>query len=76
MRTLSQLVELSLKTTKQKTFSVNFNIKIKDELWKVHEASVAHRDILLYCDKGTATFLVDSYGDNHIATLFDWECTQ
>ncbi len=68
----NELIEKSLKASGSKEYFCNLNIAVEGEIWKAYSASVAHRDILLFCDKGTATFLVDSYGLRNTAELFDW----
>lgn len=72
MKTFNELIDLSIKGKKSKGYEVNFSITVNGETWRAYEASVCNRDILLYCDQGTATYLVDSYGDKNVAELFDW----
>ena len=66
------LIDTAVNSSEQREFNVTLEVKIEGETWKAYTAYVSHRDILLFCDKGTATYLVDSYGDRHIAELFDW----
>jgi hypothetical protein len=73
VNSLNEAIKLSISTKKQQQRSANFKIKVMNEYWNVHEVSICERDILCYCDKGSASFLVDSYGDKHLAELFDWE---
>lgn len=71
--TLNQLIEKSLKVTKSSyAMLCNFKINVNGEDWDAYDSSVCHRDILLYCDQGTVTLLVDSYGNRDIIEIFDW----
>lgn len=72
-RAWSQLINHAVNGKKQRSFNVSLDLSVNGETWKAYGAEVSHRDILFYCDKGTATFLVDSYGDRHVTELFDWE---
>lgn len=65
------LIDTAVNSSEQREFDVNLSITVEGETWKAYTAYVSHRDILLLCDKGTATFVVDSYGDRHTAELFD-----
>lgn len=69
---LYDLILLSIDADESTEYDVDLLIKVNGQLWHAHTACVAHRDILLLCDKGTATFLVDSYGDKNTVDLFDW----
>jgi predicted NAD-dependent protein-ADP-ribosyltransferase YbiA (DUF1768 family) len=66
------LIDTAVNASEQREFDVSLSIKIEGETWKAYTAYVSHRDILLFCDKGTVTYLVDSYGDRHTAELFNW----
>ena len=74
---LKSLAECIIESCKIKTIgevNATFKIEVENNTWTVYAAHISYRDILLYCDKGTATFLVDSYGgEKYIAELFDWE---
>lgn len=72
MNSLSDCIELSVKTKTTKEIDVDFSVNIQGETWKAYSTSVSNRDILLFTDKGTCTFLVDSYGNKNVAELFDW----
>lgn len=67
-----KLIEHAVSGKKQKSFNVSLDIQVSGETWHAYGAEVSDRDILLFCDKGTATYLVDSYGDKHTTELFDW----
>lgn len=73
IKNLSDAVELSLKVKRQVQKSCDFSILVQNETWKVYDLSIVSREILCFCDKGTATFLVDSYGQRTVVELFDWE---
>jgi diaminopimelate decarboxylase len=73
IKTLSQAIDLSLKAKSSREIDTNLKIEIEGQLWTAYTVAISYRDILFYCDKGTATFLVDSYGDKNVAELFDWE---
>lgn len=76
INSLNEAIDLSLikKPTGQRgEIGANFTINIENDIWQVYCAYISYRDILLLCDKGTATFLVDSYGDNNFIELFNWE---
>ena len=68
----NDLINLSVKTNKQLDLDVSIQIEVDGQVWRCYNAIVSNRDILMICDKGTATYLVDSYGDKHVAELFDW----
>lgn len=69
----NQLVEKSINTKKTTQHNCTLEIEVNGDIWKTYSASVSNRDILFFCDKGTATYLVDSYGTAWVAELFDWE---
>lgn len=68
----TKLIETAVKTKTQKSFNVKLPIQIDGETWTTYGAEVSHRDILFFCKQGTATFLVDSYGEKNTVELFDW----
>lgn len=70
---LIQAVDLSVDGKTSGERKAKFNIEVEKETWKCYEVSISHRDILCYCDKGVATFVVDTYGDLNTHELFDWE---
>ena len=73
MNSLNQAIEASFKNKLGYEADAEFSIEVEGEAWRVYTVSIDVRDILCFCDKGTATFLVDSYGDRNVAELFDWE---
>lgn len=52
-------------------FEYDLPIEIEGHICQVYEVSIAYRDILLFTDHGTATFLVDTYGSRHTFELYD-----
>lgn len=67
------IVDTSIHSNNPRTFTLeDFPLNIEGNVWKAYEVSVSHRDLFFYCDKGTVTYLVDTYGDKHSAVLHDW----
>lgn len=75
-RAWDKLIDHAVNGTKQQSFNVALKIEIDGQTWNAYGAEVAHRDILFFCKEGTATFVVDSYGDRHTIELTDWEVSQ
>jgi hypothetical protein len=75
MHKFDDLVKLSCSKTEGEPYEVDCDITvyIEGRPLKAYTASIAHRDFLLYCDKGTATYVIDMYGDMPSAELFDYE---
>lgn len=78
IRSLAQAVEVSLKARDSVELGAKFDIQVEGAKWSVYTVAIAERDILCYCDKGTATFVVDTYGvgtinARHTVELYDWE---
>lgn len=71
IKSLGEAIDLAL-GSRDLTRSASFKFDVEGETWIVYEVSISHRDILCFCDRGTATFLVDSYGERNVAELFDW----
>ena len=69
---LKQAVEISVGKKGFGERAAQFDIEVDNKTWTVYTVSISNRDVLCYCDQGTATFLVDSYGSRHAAELFDW----
>jgi hypothetical protein len=70
---LAQAIGLSLDTKTSGEMNAKFKIEVENKPWDVYAVSISHRDILCYCNEGTATFLVDTYGERNAAELFNWE---
>ncbi len=73
VNSFSEAITLALKKKNVGSLNANFSISVEEETWDVYEVAISHRDILCFSDKGTATFLVDTYGTRSVAELFDWE---
>lgn len=74
IRSLAQAVEASLKARESKEHKAKFTIEVDGEKWRCHTVAIASKDILCYCDKGTATYLVDSMNSiDYFGVLHDWE---
>ena len=71
--TLNKLVEMSVTIQDPLNVVCEIPLNIEGETWLAYECDVSYRDLLFHCDKGVVTYLVDSYGDKHIAVLHDWE---
>lgn len=71
-RAWDKLIKTALTTTTQKSFNVTIPLQVDGETWEAYGAEVCDRDILFFCKQGTATYLVDTYGDRHTTELFDW----
>lgn len=69
---LNQAIELSVSSKRIGEQDAGFKIEVDGQTWDCYTVSISHRDVLCYCEQGTATFLVDSYGDRNVAELFDW----
>lgn len=69
---LNHAIGLSLDGKTSGEIDAQFNINIEGKAWSCYTVSISRRDILCYCNEGTATYLVDSYGDRNVAELFDW----
>ena len=73
LTSLESATELSLKGKYLGEADALFNIKIEGETWACYTVHVGHRQFTCYCDKGTATYLVDTYYDKASCVLHDWE---
>ncbi len=72
-RAWDKLINTAVSTNTQKSFNVCLPLNVDGETWEAYGAEVSHRDILFFCKQGTATYLVDTYGEKHTTELFDWE---
>lgn len=70
-----EIVDFSVKYTKEnEEFSVeNVELVIEGKKFYPYTVSICNRDLLFYCEQGTINFVVDSYGDDHMAEAFDWD---
>lgn len=72
IKDLETCIKLSLKANESKEYTCNVDLVIEGNIWKAHTVTISHRDIMFYCNEGDVTYLVDSYGDKHLAVLHDW----
>ncbi len=68
-----QAILKSLKAKSSKEYSADFKVYVDGHYWNCYTVNISERDILCFCDEGTATFLVDTYGDRNTVELYDWE---
>lgn len=71
--TLSDAAKYAVKVRTLLEIDASFDITVDDETWHCYTVAISHRDILCYCDKGCATYLVDSYGERLTHELINWE---
>ena len=73
IKTLKECIELSLKEKSNKELDADMIVEVNNQHWHCYTVALSHREFTLYCDEGTASFVVDSYGDRHSCELVDWE---
>ena len=73
MKDLSYYANLAATCTKPRTIECNLTLQVDDEKFHAYEVSIANCDLLFYCDKGTANYVVDTYGNQTFCELYDWE---
>jgi hypothetical protein len=76
--TWTQCIDKSLSTSESKEYDCKIdcflsNIIEGETNWHAYTAHISNREILLYCDKGTLSYVVDTYGDRRVVELIDWE---
>lgn len=69
---MDNLIQAAIRADKSQEQTCDLSLNIQGQTWRAYACNIAHRDIMFLCDKGVATYLVDSYGDRHVAELFDW----
>lgn len=73
LKNLNECKEKSLKIKNSGEFDAKFRVEINGENWNCYTVAMSHREFTLYCTQGTATFVVDIYGDKSTCELFDWD---
>lgn len=73
IKTLKQAIDLSVLNSDQGEIDADLKIKVNGETWDCYTVHVNQREFLCYCNQGTASFVVDSYGDRNTCELLDWE---
>jgi hypothetical protein len=51
----------------------DLKLKVDGITLKAHTVSIVNRDLCFYCDKGYITYVIDIYGNQPIAVLYDYE---
>jgi len=72
--TFQEIVKLSLDPkvdVNEHECSVTLNVNHIEV--NAYAVSIAYRDILFFTDKGTVSFVVDSYGDKNLIEQVDWD---
>jgi hypothetical protein len=70
---LRYYAQKALTAKKSRSIQCDLALEVDGDTFKAYEVSIANRDLLFYCDKGTANYVVDTYGDRVTVELFDWE---
>lgn len=77
MRPLKNLhdcvTEAKKQSNRSRELDASFRVEINGQNWTCYTVAVAHHEFILFCDEGTATFVVDQYGDRFTFELIDWE---
>ena len=73
IKTLKECIDLSLKAKSNKEHDADMIVEVNNQHWHCYTVALSRREFTLYCDEGTASFVVDSYGDRHSCELVDWE---
>lgn len=74
MKDLKYYGQKSLELTRPiKNLECALNLEVNGETWRAYEVNIAHQDLLFFCDKGTANYLVDRYCGQVWVELFNWE---
>ncbi len=66
-------VTKSLSAQGSKEYRCNAKLSVNGSIWTAYSVSIAHRDLLFSCDRGSVTYLIDTIGSKNYAELFDWE---
>jgi hypothetical protein len=70
---LKNAAELSLTENSSRERDAQFTIDVDDEIWTCYTVNITNREVLCYCNEGTASFVIDTYGYKTTFELFDWE---
>lgn len=52
---------------------VNLTLHEEGKNYSAYAVSIAHRELLFYCDNACLTYVIDSYGNSHTYELFSIE---
>lgn len=73
-KTLRDYAVKSTQIKTPKSLPCNISLQVDGEKWNAYEVSISHCDLLFYCDKGTANYIVDTiHGQVLGIELFNWE---
>lgn len=53
--------------------SCDVPLKVEGHNLKAHSVSISQKDLMFYTKNGTVSYVVDTYGGEHVAELFDWD---
>lgn len=67
------IIRESINCQSTKEHDCELELNVNGETWDAYSVSISHKDLLFYCEQGIATYVVDSYGDKHIAELYSWD---
>lgn len=73
MKDLKYYAAMSIGSKGTKAIECDLTLEVDGEEFHAYEVSVSNRDLLFFCDKGTANYLVDTYGEKIVIELFNWE---
>ena len=70
---IGDLIQKALNNDATKQIECSIDLLIENEVWHAYNVSISFRSLMFYTNKGTAYYLVDSYGDRQVMELLDWE---
>jgi len=70
---LTLAVDLSVNGKVTGELVAKFAIEVEGRKWHVYTVAMGYKEFTCYCKEGTATFVVDTYGDRATCELYDWE---
>ena len=73
MRDLKYYAQKSLTAKKSRSLECDVTLEADGEKFHAYEVSIANQDLLFFTDKGTLNYLVDNYGGDARAELFNVE---
>lgn len=80
MKDLKYYAEKSLTAKNSRALECDLTLEVDGEKFRAYEVSIANCDLLFFCDKGTANYLVDTIEDRISGKtrvlgieLFNWE---
>lgn len=73
MKDLNYYAGKAIYAKKSEALECNITLIVDGEKFHAYEVSIASRDLLFFCDKGTLNYLVDTYGDRIAIELFNVE---